>query len=518
MIDTSLLFADAFATYLLSSSGCMVDLDTTEVIMNHAVVSAEDSDDPNIHIYVVGGGDDKHAILKEHAVDEFPITLMLQVLTKPNPNVFPSTCNYQYIMDVAGKAHFPKGSCEGKKRIAGNLAEKMEVVIEEPGAVVWAGWACAHEAVRLIPAMEFTQMAVELEVVPEIEAVAPQEPDAVPVAVADAQADWSTFLLSDAGCGAVQLSDINLAVIQNHLVEHDAQHALSVVSGTSESIPAELKLSLDAAYDVVVLETSAGANFAPKDGVGSACGGQRVAVAHGEAWPKLTIHEDKDIRVWAVYSVAGGDSSTKILYKTSHLKLEYEASSTQPKVPAEAAGQEDPKGGKKEDFAGILEAQRKLKDDPRSREHRGRPAKRADRQMQKDELVAAREQRTRDSEKKNRIRNHGGVEQTKTERRDALLAKIQKDRLPGGAASSTAALLQRSGRGVAREAGTVGAAGSLPKTAAGAAGSLPETDPAGVFYVGSSYYMGMAILVVANALAIQLCLVMSQRKKGRRDM
>ena len=45
--------ADAFATYLLGSVGCVTDLFTDEVIMNSQVVAAADSYHPKVHLELV---------------------------------------------------------------------------------------------------------------------------------------------------------------------------------------------------------------------------------------------------------------------------------------------------------------------------------------------------------------------------------------------------------------------------------------------------------------------------------
>jgi hypothetical protein len=77
------------------------------------------------------------------------------------------------------------------------------------------------------------------------------------------------------------------------------------------------------------------------------------------------------------------------------------------------------------------------------------------------------------------------------------------------ASAATTSLLQTARRAAAGGGDAQGAAGDSP----------PNVDPAVAFSVGPSYYIGMAILVLANAAAIQICLVTSQRNmKGRRDL
>jgi hypothetical protein len=557
LIDTRDLFADAFATYLLGPSGCETDLDTTEVIMNHKVVAAEDSDDLNIHVYVVGS-EDRNSILKTYPLDEFPMTLDLQVVTKPNPNVFPSTSAYQFAIEVAGKAYFPKGACEGKKRAAGSTTETIQVVVEEPGATVWAAWASAHEKVRLTPVLEFIAnpnvvaaavVEEEVEVVPE----AATDPDPIPARqeVKEVPIDdgrwavgggtmtaedeeipqiWFNFVNMRAGCTSVDLSDANLSLIQKHPVHHDTQHELHVEdSGTPGKIPAELSLSLDASYSVVVLEASPGASW--ETGYGApGCNFQRVAIGADETWPKLIIHEDVDIRVWAVYSVGHtpyiAESAT--LYRTSHLKLEYESSSkaaapvepvdTEPEelhhteleavetdlemlpeelTPAEELLEEE-----------TSEKEKDRKEKRRIKERRRRPAKRADRQLEREE-ERHEERHAARVPPLDRPRHDNAREATKEDRRAAAQAAARaRHQDPVDGSTATASLLQ-----AARGAATGGGDAKAPVV------SPLNVDPVDDFSAGPSYFMGMAILVVATAVSIKVCLVASQRNmKGRRDL
>lgn len=539
------LFTDAFSTYLLSSSGCETDLDTSEVIMNHAVVAAEDSDDLNIHVYVVGS-DDRNSILKTYPVDQFPVTLDLQVITKPNPNVFPSTSDYQFAIEVAGKAYFPKGACEGKKRAAGALTETIQVVVEEPGATVWAAWASAHEKVRLTPVLEFitSPKVVEVEVVPEVatdrdpvleigDAAALGEPKEATVDDengATATEVWSKFVTSSAGCVSVILSDATLSMIQNHPVHHDPEHVLHVESGTSEKIPAELTLSLDASYGTVVLEASAGATF-ERQGQDAACSGQRVAVTAGEEWPKLIIHEDRDIRVWAIYAGVADNDDSAILYRTNHLKLEYESSSSsQTRELVEPVAVDTMFGLELEVLPPpreellpeemfelqeeISKNKEDLKNSRRSRKRRFRNEKRGDRQTEKEQFaVGAATPRSRKAEKDARHGHQQGMTEPMNlgdaSRAAAIsaAAKVRDQAQQHVVSSATAASLLQTARRAAAAGGYVEAEPGSPRNV--------DVD----FSVGPSYFTGLAILILANAAAIQICLVTSQRNmKGRRDL
>jgi hypothetical protein len=193
-----------FATYLLSRSGCLTDLDTTEVIMNYKVlqqpqaqVQAEEEEvdadadharmqlvlhQPNEKVIQVSRIDSTSTIWidvdVEHETPTFPMTINLQLLPE-NKNAAPSEKNgdYQFVLETAlldenGQAlpvkdnaysFFPKGSCDKHKRVAGRQAEVVSIVIaKEPppppsstnskgggGVAVWAGWAAEHEAVTI---------------------------------------------------------------------------------------------------------------------------------------------------------------------------------------------------------------------------------------------------------------------------------------------------------------------------------------------------------------------------------
>lgn len=155
---------DGFASYLLTKTNCLIELDTEEVIMNSLVVAADASDDPDMKIQVVGHTavttgttttDEDSSI----SIQVPPGKVSLQVLTS-NPD---TDADYQYVMDVlttgggdggASAASFENGSCDNKKRVAGRGKEIVELILGAgETAHVTAGWAAGHEAVRLTPAV-----------------------------------------------------------------------------------------------------------------------------------------------------------------------------------------------------------------------------------------------------------------------------------------------------------------------------------------------------------------------------
>lgn len=399
-----ILFADAFASYLLSSSGCMTDLDTSEVMMNHAVVSAEESDDLNIHVYVVGS-DDRDTILKTYPVDQFPVTLDLQVITKPNPNVFPSTSAYQYAIEVAGKAYFPRGACEGKKRAAGSLTETIRVVVEEPGATVWAAWASAYEMVRLTPVLEFTTTPTVV---------------AVPEAVTDPDS----------------VTEIKLGTFEE---------AEEVSIPANENGSPLVKAHVEPVDSMFELEAELEAPIEPVD----------------------TMFE---------------------------LELEVLPPPNEELLSEEVFEKEEGVKGS------VLRS--------RKAERRNRKIKLEDRQQVK-EKFAARASSTRSPklEKAEQPGHHGLTEPTTDQNASRAAAIAAAGARYQAQEHVDAVSLLKTARRAATEGGDA------------AGGPLNVDDPTVVFSAGPYYFIGLAILILANAAAIQICLVTSQRNmKGRRDL
>ena len=163
----------AFAAYLISKSNCWTELSTDEVIMNHPVVAATDSDDPNMQIQVVDTDEQTGPFIvvnpQRIAVPHFPVTVPLRVVsTSTNRKIDP---DYQWAMDVrdpqvasdtppvsssSSSSTFVDGGCPGQNRVAGASAKEfVQVIVTRPGTTVVAAWATTHEAVRLTPELEF---------------------------------------------------------------------------------------------------------------------------------------------------------------------------------------------------------------------------------------------------------------------------------------------------------------------------------------------------------------------------
>ena len=151
-----------FANNLVTSrSGCMTELDTTEVIMNYAVKSAEESDFGKMHL----------AVLQEDTTNQYmespfyyhpqpqggDVTVTIAFVNPYSKEEFSE--DLQFAIQVEGPAAFLQGDgavgCEGNRRASGRLLDggKFHLKIEDPSAKlrIWAGWATGHEAVRLTP-------------------------------------------------------------------------------------------------------------------------------------------------------------------------------------------------------------------------------------------------------------------------------------------------------------------------------------------------------------------------------
>ena len=154
MIASALFFREAvgFADNLvITKIGCMTELDTSEVIMNNVVKSADESAFPKIHLAAVDN--DNHVESPYHYKDtEVNIAFVIPYSTSEfNEDV-------QFVMEVDGPAEFVDGGtigCDGNKRVSSRLrdSEQVTLQIRDPMATlkVLAGWATGHSAVTLTP-------------------------------------------------------------------------------------------------------------------------------------------------------------------------------------------------------------------------------------------------------------------------------------------------------------------------------------------------------------------------------
>ncbi|GAX09709.1 hypothetical protein FisN_19Lh178 [Fistulifera solaris] len=268
----------SFATYLLSRSNCWTDLSTDEVIMNHRVVSHEESDDPMMHIQLVGG--------PLPAGTTFPTKVALQVLTE-NPS---TNRDYQYVMEVNGTgAAFVGGSCDMDRRIAGRAKDIVELTLKDARAsvTVWAGWAAGHEAVRLTPKFIIDPPAGEQ---PNLEK------------------EWYEALMQS--CASVDWTSID--TLASRPVVH-SETAELYMDGTVE-LPRVALRNVD--FSTLVIHATAGAT------VGTTSCPHMALVSASDEWPELSLDEERTIYISGIYALA---SDPTTLYRTKALELEWTA-------------------------------------------------------------------------------------------------------------------------------------------------------------------------------------------------
>lgn len=164
----------AFASNLIVSSiGCMTELDTNEVIMNNLVKSADESDFPNIHLAVWDGTNNV-------AIEESPFQyrpalgttnaeITIAFVNPYTPQEFPEKNDLQFVIQMqddtpgAGSpgtsAEFVSGGtigCDGNQRVSARWKDNQGLVkiqIHDIAASfrLWAGWATGQGQVRLTP-------------------------------------------------------------------------------------------------------------------------------------------------------------------------------------------------------------------------------------------------------------------------------------------------------------------------------------------------------------------------------
>lgn len=150
-------FADNLVT---TSVGCMTDLDTSEVIMNNVVKSAEESDYPKMHLVVVD--DDENHIESPYQYSASATTLQIAFVNPYSAKEYADGGDLQFVIDVVeGSAEFIEGGalgCDKNKRVSSRLfhGDTVKLQINDPSSTVKlvGGWAAGHEAVRLTPILE----------------------------------------------------------------------------------------------------------------------------------------------------------------------------------------------------------------------------------------------------------------------------------------------------------------------------------------------------------------------------
>ena len=279
----------AFASYMLARSGCSIDLDTSEVIMNSLVQAAAESDDPGMRIHVV---DRPVSASHQYSVSELPTSIHLE-MTSPR-----GSFDFQFVLQVVDdeegtNAHFAKGGCDNKQRIAGRPGESVELVIENVPVRVVGGWAAGHERVRLTP-----------ETVIDMEADESGESDlGSNEKLGDKNSEvvqWFDSLVAPEGCIGIDMLDVDVLaesdVLDRDWFRLDAQQ-VSDSHGPADDV--RWKMQLTAKTDssptgkpaTVVFEAKSSSSSVAWEHESTSCNGQRVVVTRaGDAtWPNLVI-------------------------------------------------------------------------------------------------------------------------------------------------------------------------------------------------------------------------------------
>ena len=97
--------SDAFAYNLVGSrSGCMTELATSEVIMNNRVVSASESDFPEMRLVVLHDVEERSIIEVQHN-HTMPFLAWIKL-----SNPYPELENIQYVLETMSTS--PNNNCE----------------------------------------------------------------------------------------------------------------------------------------------------------------------------------------------------------------------------------------------------------------------------------------------------------------------------------------------------------------------------------------------------------------------
>lgn len=262
----------------------MTDLLEEEVIMNSPVIGASD---------VVGAQLKLQLIEHEAIPTEFPATLHLQV-------VGDAVQDYQFALEIEGGGHFPQGLCEHQKRTVGRDKDRIEVIVTNANAKVWAGWAIGHEAVKLTEPITFATQQLKkpaaLNINNNINNIE--------------QPTWMATLVHELGCH-VELGDLNFLQGRSIGVVKDVQHLQATVVETGHF---QLSWALNDFVEFLLI-VSDGAIF---DSPQAVCHQQRIAMEPNQTIPIVQLSEGvTSVTVTALYSTR--DSAK--LFQTQPLHL-----------------------------------------------------------------------------------------------------------------------------------------------------------------------------------------------------
>jgi hypothetical protein len=169
-------FSNAFATWLQ----CYVDLDDTEIVMNHKILAPEDA--PHIvHVQVRpavadanagAAGDDENDESEWMSTLEYPAGAKTRIhaMIQPPPEATGADASraLQWVMETTDGATFlaPSAVCNGSRSNGANQKEfaVLEINGETDTVQLWAAWAGGHEPVSLTPRITLTRAAVKTDV------------------------------------------------------------------------------------------------------------------------------------------------------------------------------------------------------------------------------------------------------------------------------------------------------------------------------------------------------------------
>ena len=339
--------AEGFSSYMTTKSGCLIELDTSEVVMNNPIQAAPSWDTADGKVQLIVTTEDGNQVL-----DTTPGSRDdRRVLVLPDNNALPTTVRVkvqgsvpdgQYVLQIGpmnpdedsdGDFHgasFENGHCDGHTRYTGRINDDGAILTVNEESQLWAGWAAGHETVKLLPGYYF-QSANDKSTSPQ------QQQQQQQPASAEHSQDWVEFMTTEIGCASVQLSEEPVQVADRQVINNDNNNnhgILQVGETTDQGIAIEWRgqSSREASRDSsriqsLVVEVSAGGHFAtPFHTAQLACAATRVA------WPELppsaetlvvgTVEmmeaDTPSVQVRALYSVV--DEPT-VLYSTSTLTV-----------------------------------------------------------------------------------------------------------------------------------------------------------------------------------------------------
>jgi hypothetical protein len=477
---------DAFADYLLNGGGCWTELSPEEVIMNHAVIDHVEGE--NLRI-IVGGYkvNDQDQI----TLPRLPQTVQVSVAGSN------SIKDYQYVIDVieadsqqdagdTGKevmAAFDKGSCSRKRRISGRANDPpTSLVIHRTGARIVAGWATGHEAVKLTPTVTFVSPVG----VPEA-----GRKEAVKGAIK--MPDWTSALVLS--CPEV----VEAHSIGEYKVVYSPVKLAATRTTSENEIQLQWPSNTPRPQKLVLVSSSTDATFP-----GGVCGGlasaehsgpRRVLTAADNSAisiPVLTVHQPHTVKVYAFMY----DAASSSIRRTDPFVLRW--------VPDDAQKRKEaPKATDGADPQRVADA--KVLADPQLLHKQAEAYRKKDRVEGVDRGRGS-PVRADDRDEHQHHRDTLSQEEGVVEGDDAASAEHRRDMI------EDAADHQR-GKTHGRRDHVHHALHHV----------LLHYDPptatvAVDFTLGTSYYMGIAILIVSPILVVQFCLRSSRKVKGRRTL